>query len=431
MFRFTIGAAALATFLLIAPAHTQAQGLYIGPGGVGIGIGNAPRGYAYGYRNPQYNRYGLSPSRLYNYYGNRSYSPRSYRPYYYDNFTRGYSLGFGSGAAYPYWGPRTYWSGDRWWGYGIDLTPRYYYGYTPSYTYTRPTYDYDLDPYGLSTRSALTAPAREELTQLGWDDLRQVISNGADILRRELDEIGTGEAWADYLLLDQLNEAIIGDRLGPPDAEASEKLRDVLARFDAVAENPDYQRISDMAGFITVRRAVDDFLISPEDRYRRVLATTAAALEISLDDVATGARWHQYLGLDTLTGLHEDPAAPETLQESLARFDATTENEEYRTISGLTGFTATRQALADYVQFMSGEEEGAAPAEVEEDLLPPPPEATELEVPADVVPEQATPQDAAPADPTPATPPPQPQPAPDAQTPNVEAPGDAVPQQQS
>ncbi len=319
----TVAASAVAAILLAPADSALAQRIYIGPGGIGVGIGNTP---SYRYRDPFY------------------YGPSA-------RYRSDYDLLYGPGYTYRYGGPY-YYSRDiddlntyDWLrlGLGLSLTPRYSYYYRDGRTYLYSTPQY-ANPQ--TTRSdALRPPTQQQLDQLSWNDLARVIENGVGIFDQQLAGVDTGSQWRTYFRLEQLRGAVQGDQQGPPTQTTSDQLNPVLAKFDRIADQGQYGKISDMVGFQIVHAALADYLTPPAQRQWRILAGSARVLDDSLGRLSTGEGWRTFLSLSRLTG--QEDADASTLATALSRFQQVAGDDEYRMVAELDGFVATRRALED------------------------------------------------------------------------------------
>jgi hypothetical protein len=71
-----------------------------------------------------------------------------------------------------------------------------------------------------------------------------VLKGQAEILAKSLERVSTGDGWRKHLEIDTLQK--IADE---KDAGSSDDLKKIANRFDRVAQNPEYQAISQLPGF--------------------------------------------------------------------------------------------------------------------------------------------------------------------------------------
>jgi hypothetical protein len=71
-----------------------------------------------------------------------------------------------------------------------------------------------------------------------------VLKGQAEILDKSLERVSTGDGWKKHLEIDALQK--LADR---KDAGSSDEIQKIAARYDRVAQNPEYQAISQLPGF--------------------------------------------------------------------------------------------------------------------------------------------------------------------------------------
>jgi hypothetical protein len=71
-----------------------------------------------------------------------------------------------------------------------------------------------------------------------------VLKGQAEILAKSLERVSTGDGWRKHLEIDSLQK--LADQ---KDAGSSDEFQKIAARYDRVAQNPEYQAISQLPGF--------------------------------------------------------------------------------------------------------------------------------------------------------------------------------------
>jgi hypothetical protein len=328
--------------------EASAQQIYIGPGGIGFGVGDVPRyrnDYYYGPRGPYYDDYGYRGSPSYRYrdpYGYR------YRSRDVDDFDTEDWVALGLGVL---GGSPRYYYGERY--YSPYPTGRYYNYSTPAYSnLNSPRYSYS------SPTPTVVAPTQQQLDQLSWNDLRRVIENGVSMLQQDLNRFDTGDQWRTFLRIDQTQNTVAEDRQGPPAQSTVDALTPVLDRYQRIATESEYRIIADLPGFQFTHAVLDDYLEPASQRQRRVLASSATILNEALDGLSTGDGWRNYLSVADLADTSADGGVG-ALETALSRFQQVAGDPDYRAVAQLDGFTATRLALEDLLVF-SGTVAGSA-----------------------------------------------------------------------
>lgn len=311
---------AIAAGMVATASSAQAQGIYIGPGGVSFGSGVGS------YYLPYFNRGGF--------YGPRGYLGRRYDPT---------GLFWAPGV---YWTPRTYWYGDLGWTRFENVISERRASNIPDFSPSQFDDRWNLPP----------VPQFEELTRMNWTHLRRVLAFGASQLDNELERVATGAKWISYLQVARLEAISMNQKDLPPTHEETVELEALLKKFDQTADDKQYDAISGLWGFEAVRRTISAFVENPAARYRKQLVMNSKDLDRELERFATGATWQQYFALPTDVFVDPDDAAtqksppdPEALRIALAKFDDVSKNPAYRMIASLPAFSATHASLARYL----------------------------------------------------------------------------------
>ena len=167
-----------------------------------------------------------------------------------------------------------------------------------------------------------------------------------------------------------------------PDPAGAEKVKDASAafqaeaslakiadRFEKVAENPEYKKITAVRGFQTLRLGLREYTLPPTDRQTHVLSARLPILTGALDRLRGGAAWKEFLKLEELEQLLEsvDELQSEDrdkLVEILQRFEKIRRDPQYAVVARTRGFEVTHEALKALVESLEEEFVGS---------LPPPP----------------------------------------------------------
>jgi len=221
-------------------------------------------------------------------------------------------------------------------------------------------------------------PEPEDFAEMDWRELRESIRRLAGILDAELDQFRTGDLWKVELKTAEIRALMHGD--GPPTADQSAKLQEILHTHEATMDNPRVQVISKLNSFQALAAALREYLAPPAERLRRQLSAASHDLHLSLDRLRTGTGWQKYLALpegiaqaqgnDARGG---NPTASDVaeLDDVLHRFDAVSQNDEYRAIARLPEFRLTHEHLAAYLEHVMNPSRRPQPS-VEELPVPPP-----------------------------------------------------------
>jgi hypothetical protein len=77
-------------------------------------------------------------------------------------------------------------------------------------------------------------------------------------LRHALDGVTTGAGWKKHLEIDALGKS--AENTGADDAASVKQLKSVLAKFDAAANNPEFQVIAELDGFTATQAGLKSYL---------------------------------------------------------------------------------------------------------------------------------------------------------------------------
>ncbi len=206
-------------------------------------------------------------------------------------------------------------------------------------------------------------------------------------LGQSLFEMENGEGWITFLELKYL--VSLADQTTASEADMKH-CRDVLASFESVKSNSDYQAIANANGFEAARSALKKLTetfsspspkvvpppppadVAPPSAMERGwtnLKGQVGVLRKSLLDVEGGEGWVSHLGLDYLAQgtFVSNPTADDRKQceKFLKRFTTAKSNPEYRVISELEGFDATSSALSTMIESLPRKTIVAPPPPVE------------------------------------------------------------------
>jgi hypothetical protein len=77
-------------------------------------------------------------------------------------------------------------------------------------------------------------------------------------LTESLDNVTTGAGWKKHLQLDDLKKSI--ENAAADDSARNKKMEDILAKFDGVAQNPEFKVIAALDGFGSTRTALQGYI---------------------------------------------------------------------------------------------------------------------------------------------------------------------------
>ncbi len=87
--------------------------------------------------------------------------------------------------------------------------------------------------------------------------IRRAVAMNAGWLSKALDEVSTGTQWKTHLRLETL---MARDEQGISAAEALDRFDPVLAKFDRVQADPQYESVNELSGFQATHSALSDFV---------------------------------------------------------------------------------------------------------------------------------------------------------------------------
>jgi hypothetical protein len=215
--------------------------------------------------------------------------------------------------------------------------------------------------------------AAEQLAALSNQQLRAVLAKATDRLSADLDRLKGGAPWKTYFQVSELKKAMSEDGRSesrPSDPAAADRpasrgepdrtgrrsmLSEIADRFDKIAGDQQYRRISACSGFQTLQVGLREYTLPPQKRQQHVVAANLRDLVHSLDQFSKGASWKQFLELDQLERLATSDARLEPtdfarMAQILSRFEAARQDADFRVIAERPGFDATYAALADLFQ---------------------------------------------------------------------------------
>ncbi|MDH3719491.1 MAG: hypothetical protein OES79_15325, partial [Planctomycetota bacterium] len=169
-------------------------------------------------------------------------------------------------------------------------------------------------------------------------------------LEEDLDSLRGGEGWKKYLHLRSLLRLIASQPDNFPVQSDRVKLQTIADQYDEVQRNETYRTISQLWGFQMLRNGLRAYAAEPNERDRQLVRAHAARLQRSLNSVQRGSGWIDYFQLDDLVKLAQSkedpsPAARKILSGMSERLDEVAKNPDYRKISQMNGFEATRLAV--------------------------------------------------------------------------------------
>lgn len=194
------------------------------------------------------------------------------------------------------------------------------------------------------------------MTELSQEELHQLIDYACASLWDELGQVHFGDRWQDYLRLKQVSDYFkrplaIEKRQGIEQRQERAALAEILAMYDRVAGDAQYQPVSSRAAFVVLHEGLAEYLASAAEREkRRKSYHDVSELFQSLQPVPTGRMWHSYFALNRVAKLLTaprplSPAEKTELQLILARFEKAADEPRFKTVAKLPGFAPTHQRL--------------------------------------------------------------------------------------
>jgi hypothetical protein len=201
-----------------------------------------------------------------------------------------------------------------------------------------------------------SGPTSSELAKMDWRSLGQAIRASAAQLSVDLNQIASGATWRSRLQIAEIIALLPPESDLPPTDDVRQQLQEIARIYGGLDNSRESQSVSNLRSFQVLQQALAEYVTPPVQRLRRQLYFNAGQLNRALERFATGAAWQNYLMLSTGLSLSTDHAqSSDSLHsvadyaEVLARFDSVGRNPDYRIISDLPEFKATRQRLADYL----------------------------------------------------------------------------------
>ena len=108
----------------------------------------------------------------------------------------------------------------------------------------------DADGAAESLRRDLRLPPKQRLGNLLSANLQKISDS--------LDGVTTGEGWKKHLQIEELGK--LAENTGANDASQGKRLEKILAKFDAVAQNSQYQLIAELDGFAATRADLQRYI---------------------------------------------------------------------------------------------------------------------------------------------------------------------------
>jgi hypothetical protein len=98
-------------------------------------------------------------------------------------------------------------------------------------------------------------------------------------LGESLDNVSTGEGWKKYLQIDALGK--LADKAEADDALPGKRLEKILAKFDAVKQNPQYQAVAELNGFASTHAGLQRYIqaLQPDRSEKAALPPAPAEAE--------------------------------------------------------------------------------------------------------------------------------------------------------
>jgi hypothetical protein len=138
------------------------------------------------------------------------------------------------------------------------------------------------------------------------------------------------------------------------------RLASMAQRYETVANDARYKKISDLYGFATLHRGLQQYLVPPLERRGRLVLIGLLDFQLALNRHRTGPSWRKYFVLEELIPLLDSgnqwtPDESELLITIYERFEKINDDPQYEIVSEMNGFHEAHEALAALIMAMDEE----------------------------------------------------------------------------
>ena len=164
-----------------------------------------------------------------------------------------------------------------------------------------------------------------------------------------------GAAWKNYLRIESLGSSLWGQSSPSPDSMTRDILKEIANTFDAVEGNADYSIISNLWGFKAADIALPLYSQSAVERNREQLGAVISRFDERLGRVRHGDHWKKHLQTEDVKRLasqSEELSKPDKdiLKEIHRRIKVVKQDEKYRVVATLNGYSETDNSLRDLIE---------------------------------------------------------------------------------
>jgi hypothetical protein len=136
-----------------------------------------------------------------------------------------------------------------------------------------------------------------------------------------------------------------------------QKVAAIADRFDAVADDSKYEKITALHGFSTLRLGLREFALPPRVRQGRIFANHLDDFKKAMEGKKSGASWKAFFEMDELAEIARSKqelkqADQEFLAKMLQRFDSVSQDSKYGTVKKMRGFDSAHDNLKALIQAM-------------------------------------------------------------------------------
>lgn len=118
-------------------------------------------------------------------------------------------------------------------------------------------------------------PSRDEVASLSPYEQQTLLRKAVQSLDEAFDRIETGAGWQKHLQTDELGGGLWCGKSISPDAKKRAETAAIADRFDEVAGNSEYQGVSQLWGFQTIRAALREYANEPVELSKRAVQASS------------------------------------------------------------------------------------------------------------------------------------------------------------
>jgi hypothetical protein len=185
---------------------------------------------------------------------------------------------------------------------------------------------------------------RTRRPQVASTPVGEQLQRSAAPLERQLTRVAPNKGWEAYLSVEALRK-VQSSSEQPSDAERR-KLQSLLERYESVAANEKYKKISSLPTFQQTVSTLQAYLKPMEERRRLALKLYFDQLGDQLREYGNGESWAKYLALpkellsdETTKGLSE------STRKLVKRFEKLSSDQTYAKVTALPAFRPAYEAL--------------------------------------------------------------------------------------